>query len=45
MSDDKINKQELQDKIISIICEYIIKENKELKQTLKSLVKEKRKYK
>ena len=44
MTDD-LNKEELQDYIINIIVSYYVDENKKLKETIKSLLKEKRKSK
>lgn len=40
-----LTKEQLQDYIISVIVENIINENKKLKETIKSLTKEKRKLK
>lgn len=43
MKEEKdLNKQELQDKIISIICDYLMYENKLYKDNIKNLMKEKR---
>lgn len=38
-----ITKEQLQDYIINIIVDYYVNENKKLKETIKSLMKEKRK--
>lgn len=40
---EDLNKEELQDYIINIIVSYYVNENKKLKETIKSLLKEKRK--
>ena len=40
---EDLNKKELQDYIINIIVSYYVNENKKLKETIKSLLKEKRK--
>ena len=42
---DELDKRELQDYIINIIVSYYVDENKKLKETIKSLLKEKRKSK
>lgn len=39
-----LTKEDLQDEIICILFNYLIKENNEYRHTLKNLIKERRKY-
>lgn len=42
---DDMTKEQLQDYIITLIVNYYVTENEKLKETIKSLMKEKRKLK